>query len=154
MKQLGDSKFGSLKHLKKALSKKKLFKKKKVDDAEDNEPIYEAGGSPKTPVLGKNSSRKLVQDDFGSFTEEEDTYSLSEFEEAPGPGSGNYEENYQQFEKLKKRSQSHGNVTQNNNEIYKPPRRHKSGSETTRGGNYRRVSRRRGGPLRRFQIGM
>ena len=34
MKQLGDSKFGSLKSLKKALSKKNLFKSKKREDSE------------------------------------------------------------------------------------------------------------------------
>ena len=34
MKQLGDSKFGSLKSLKKALSKKSLFKSKKREDSE------------------------------------------------------------------------------------------------------------------------
>ena len=137
MKQLGESKFGSLKHLKKALSKKKLFKKKKVDDGEDFEPLHGTDASPKTPVLGKHNSRKRVDDDFGSFTEEEDTYSLSEYEE--DRGQENYEENYQQFESLKKRSQSHGNVSQNNNEVFKPPRRHKSGSEATRSGNQRRV---------------
>ena len=145
MKQLGDSRFGSLKTLKKALSKKSLFKsrnKKSRDEndvdeyQEDNYSRKSSKDSPKTPVLGKYSSKKMIEavdDEFGSFTEdEEDTYSLSDYEEEEGEGRHqNYEENYGRADQLRRRSKSYGNVSQDQErlEVTKPPRRHKSGSE-------------------------
>ena len=112
-KQLGDNKFGSLKSLKKALSKKNLFKtKKKEQDIEDErfEP------EPKTPILGKYGRKSTVSnqdDDFGSFTEEEEeeSYSLSDFDE---PEADNFEGNYSRVDKLRNmrsRSKSYGNVS-------------------------------------------
>ena len=112
MRQLADNKFGSLKNLKKALSKKSLFKNKKKDD-EVLEERFDP--EPKTPVLGKYGRKSAVsnqEDDFGSFTEEEeeeeeDSYSLSDF--------GEPEENYSRADKLRNirsRSKSYGNVSQ------------------------------------------
>ena len=142
MKQLGDNKFGSLKTLKKALSKKSLFKSrnKKKDETiedyqEDNYPRKSPKESPKTPVLGKYSSKKMIEavdDEFGSFTEdEEDTYSLSDYDEEEEARHQNYEENYSRADQLRRRSKSYGNVSQDQErfEVTKPPRRHKSGTE-------------------------
>ena len=143
MKQLGDSRFGSLKTLKKALSKKSLFKgrnKKSRDEngeenyQEDDYSRKSSKESPKTPVLGKYSSKKMIEavdDEFGSFTEdEEDTYSLSDYEEEDTHHQ-NYEENYGRSDQLRRRSKSYGNVSQDQErfEVIKPPRRHKSGTE-------------------------
>ena len=140
MKQLGDNRFGSLKTLKKALSKKSLFKgrNKKRDETEEDYqendyPRKSPKQSPKTPVLGKYSSKKMIEavdDEFGSFTEdEEDTYSLSDYEEETR--HQNYEENYGRADQLRRRSKSYGNVSQDQErfEVIKPPRRHKSGTE-------------------------
>ena len=144
IKQMSDSKFGSLKTLRKALSKKSLFKNKtkKRDDTDhdhddhDDELDYRRSPkqhSPKTPILGKYSNNKLVEnedDDFGSFTEdEEDTYSLSDFEVAEEEA---YEENYGRAARLRARSKSYGNVARPEErlEVAKPPRRHKSGSDS------------------------
>ena len=150
MKQLGDSRFGSLKTLKKALSKKSLFKgrnKKSRDEngeedyQEDNDYSRKSSKeSPKTPVLGKYSSKKMIEavdDEFGSFTEdEEDTYSLSDYEEEEEDARHqNYEENYGRGgDQLRRRSKSYGNVShdQERLEVTKPPRRHKSGTEGAR----------------------
>ena len=142
MKQLGDNKFGSLKTLKKALSKKSLFKSrnKKKDESiedyqEDNYHRKSPKESPKTPVLGKYSSKKMIEavdDEFGSFTEdEEDTYSLSDYEEEDDTRDQNYEENYGRSDQLRRRSKSYGNVSQDQErfEVIEPPRRHKSGTE-------------------------
>ena len=97
-----DNRFGSLKTLKKALSKKSLFKSKNKKGDEDYQQDYQEDyphkspkQSPKTPVLGKYSSKKMIEavdDEFGSFTEDEDdTYSLSDYED---PLHENFEENY------------------------------------------------------------
>ena len=137
LKQLGDNKFGSLKSLKKALSKKNLFKsKKKEQDIEDER--FEA--EPKTPVLGKygrKSAASNQDDDFGSFTEEEEeeeSYSLSDFDE---PEAENYEGNYSRVDKLRNlrsRSKSYGNVSQEDRgyeerKSSKPRQRHTSSTD-------------------------
>ena len=136
IKQLGDSKFGSLKSLKKALSKKNLFKNRK---RESSNKAQEADNSwsPKTPVLGKYGGKTMganEEDDFGSFTEEDETYSLSDFEE---PDRENFEENYGRGSRMNKsRSKSYGNVSNSEDmydvEVSKRSRRHKSGSDETR----------------------
>ena len=136
LKQLGDSKFGSLKSLKKALSKKSLFKNKKRDNSNKSQEADDSW-SPKTPVLGKYGGKNIVaneDDDFGSFTEEDETYSLSDFEE---PERDNFEENYGRGSRMNKsRSKSYGNVSNSEDrydtEISKRSRRHKSGSDETR----------------------
>ena len=135
MKQLGDSKFGSLKSIKKALSKKNLFKSKKREDTQqfDVMDMDSPHQSPKTPVLGNYNSKKMAQnieEEFGSFTEEEDTYSMTDFDE----DDNDYGRDYAREDKLSRRSKSYGNVSHDDmvSDVTKPPRRHKSGSETSR----------------------
>ena len=133
---LSDNKFGSLKNLKKALSKKKLFKKKNSDETENFEQLHDIDeSSPKTPVLGNTRSRKMVlEDDYGSFTEEEETYSMSDYE---AEENKNYQENYREFHPPG-RSKSHGNVSRSNEspDAKRSSRRHKSGSDSTKYGKY------------------
>ena len=140
LKQLGDSKFGSLKSLKKALSKKSLFKSKKKDQNIEDERFET---EPKTPVLGKYGRKSVVSnqdDDFGSFTEEEeeeDSYSLSDFED---PEAENLEENYSRVEKLgslRARSKSYGNLSVSDKELEerRPGRQRQSSGADRR--NYR-----------------
>ena len=139
MKQLADNKFGSLKNLKKALSKKSLFKNKKKDEEVLDERF---DPEPKTPVLGKYGRKSTVsnqEDDFGSFTEEEqeeeeeDSYSLSDFEE---PETAAYEERYSRVDKLRNirsRSKSYGNVSHGEESFQEERKssrpRHRSGTD-------------------------
>ena len=128
-KQLSDNKFGSLKSIRKALSKKNLFKAKK-----DRKEIIDENGkyeiTQKTPILEKYGRKSLAENDdeeFGSYTEEDETYSLSDFEE-----NEIVEEKYSRIDKSSKRK----TLSQNRLDIENENNNHEKKYSTSSNGKY------------------